>query len=148
MPAGTKCTGGKGKNLCLLSLTTDGGFGNCVVASQGGAAKRDTRAIVRLFFPFSSFVYGRLTPCAIYCHRAPEQRVHTLKVISTTVSTKLFATLSEGKFCRLGMEVLFFWTWLLVCCDMCFFPHMSCSCRPQTFVWRVSFPMQAISRFR
>jgi len=45
MPAGTKCTGGKGKNLCLLSLTTDGGFGNCVVASQGGAAKRDTRAI-------------------------------------------------------------------------------------------------------
>jgi len=45
MPAGTKCSGGKGKNLCLVSLTTDGGFGNCVVASQAGAAKRDPRAV-------------------------------------------------------------------------------------------------------
>ena len=38
MPAGTTCTGGKSKNLCLMSLTTDGGFGNCVVAQQGGTA--------------------------------------------------------------------------------------------------------------
>jgi len=45
MPAGTKCSGGKGKNLCLVSLTTDGGFGNCVVASQAGAGKRDPRAV-------------------------------------------------------------------------------------------------------
>jgi len=38
LPTGTKCTGGKNKNLCLMSLTTDGGFGNCVVIQQGGAA--------------------------------------------------------------------------------------------------------------
>lgn len=38
MPAGTKCTGGNAGNLCLMSFTTDGGFGNCVVAQQGGAA--------------------------------------------------------------------------------------------------------------
>jgi len=38
LPAGTKCTGGKNGNLCLMSLTTDGGFGNCVVIQQGGAA--------------------------------------------------------------------------------------------------------------
>jgi len=37
LPAGTKCTGGKNKDLCLMSLTTDGGFGNCVVIQQGGA---------------------------------------------------------------------------------------------------------------
>lgn len=36
MPAGTTCTGGKTKNLCLMSFITDGGFGNCVVAQQAG----------------------------------------------------------------------------------------------------------------
>jgi len=45
MPANVKCSGGTGKDLCLVSLTTDGGFGNCVVASEGGAAKRDARAV-------------------------------------------------------------------------------------------------------
>jgi len=45
MPADIKCSGGAGKDLCLVSLTTDGGFGNCVVASQSGAAQRDARAI-------------------------------------------------------------------------------------------------------
>jgi len=46
MPAGTTCGGGKTKDLCLMSLTTDGGFGNCVVVKQGGAAagKSDTAA--------------------------------------------------------------------------------------------------------
>jgi len=38
LPAGTKCTGGKSGDLCLMSMTTDGGFGNCVVVKQGGAA--------------------------------------------------------------------------------------------------------------
>jgi len=38
LPAGTKCTGGTSKNLCLVSLTTTAGFGNCVVVSQGAAA--------------------------------------------------------------------------------------------------------------
>ncbi|KAI0066887.1 hypothetical protein BV25DRAFT_1912238 [Artomyces pyxidatus] len=38
LPAGTKCTGGKSKNLCLVSFTSAGGFGNCGVVSQGGAA--------------------------------------------------------------------------------------------------------------
>lgn len=35
LPAGTTCTGGTGKNLCLTSFTTTAGFGNCVVVSQG-----------------------------------------------------------------------------------------------------------------
>ena len=35
MPAGTKCTGGTSKNLCLASFVTTAGFGNCVVVSQG-----------------------------------------------------------------------------------------------------------------
>jgi len=38
LPAGTKCTGGAAGNLCLASFTTAGGFGNCVVVSQGAAA--------------------------------------------------------------------------------------------------------------
>ncbi|KAH8829686.1 hypothetical protein DL96DRAFT_1708805 [Flagelloscypha sp. PMI_526] len=40
LPAGTKCTGGTNKNLCLVSVTTTAGFGNCVVVRQG-AAKRE-----------------------------------------------------------------------------------------------------------
>jgi len=39
LPAGTKCTGGKNKNLCLASVTTTAGFGNCVVIQQGGNGK-------------------------------------------------------------------------------------------------------------
>ena len=35
MPAGTKCTGGTSKNLCLASFVTTAGFGNCVAVSQG-----------------------------------------------------------------------------------------------------------------
>jgi len=38
MPAGTTCAGGKTKDLCLMSFTTDAGFGNCVVAQQATAA--------------------------------------------------------------------------------------------------------------
>ena len=34
LPAGTTCTGGASKNLCLVSFTTAGGFGNCVVVQQ------------------------------------------------------------------------------------------------------------------
>jgi len=34
LPAGTQCTGGASKNLCLASFTTTAGFGNCVVVSQ------------------------------------------------------------------------------------------------------------------
>ncbi|KAK6977650.1 hypothetical protein R3P38DRAFT_3122676, partial [Favolaschia claudopus] len=34
LPDGTKCTGGKGKNLCLLSVKSTAGFGACTVASQ------------------------------------------------------------------------------------------------------------------
>ncbi|TFK49318.1 hypothetical protein OE88DRAFT_410235 [Heliocybe sulcata] len=37
MPAGTKCTGGTAKDLCVVSLTTAGGFGNCVAVKQGAA---------------------------------------------------------------------------------------------------------------
>ncbi|KAJ7763405.1 hypothetical protein B0H16DRAFT_1527777 [Mycena metata] len=37
LPAGTKCTGGKAKNLCLLSVKTTAGFGACTVVSQGKA---------------------------------------------------------------------------------------------------------------
>lgn len=38
LPAGTTCSGGTAGNLCLVSFTTAGGFGNCVVVQQGGAA--------------------------------------------------------------------------------------------------------------
>jgi hypothetical protein len=38
LPAGTKCTGGKAGNRCLVAFKTAGGFGNCVVVSQGAAA--------------------------------------------------------------------------------------------------------------
>lgn len=38
LPAGTKCTGGTAGNLCLVSFTTAGGFGNCVAVAQGAAA--------------------------------------------------------------------------------------------------------------
>jgi len=37
LPAGTKCTGGADKASCLVSFTTEGGFGNCVLISQGAA---------------------------------------------------------------------------------------------------------------
>jgi len=35
LPPGTKCTGGKTKDLCLASVVTTVGFGNCVVIKQG-----------------------------------------------------------------------------------------------------------------
>ncbi|KAJ3544542.1 hypothetical protein NM688_g5728 [Phlebia brevispora] len=35
LPAGTQCTGGTNKNLCLVSFTTAGNFGNCVLVQQG-----------------------------------------------------------------------------------------------------------------
>ena len=44
MPAGTTCTGGTNRNLCLVSLRSAGGFGNCVVVSSGGAAAASTKA--------------------------------------------------------------------------------------------------------
>jgi len=44
MPAGTKCTGGASKNLCLVSFKSASGFGNCVVVKQGGAAAASTKA--------------------------------------------------------------------------------------------------------
>lgn len=36
LPPGTKCTGGKNKDLCLATVSTTAGFGNCVVIQQGG----------------------------------------------------------------------------------------------------------------
>ena len=41
MPAGITCTNG----TCLLSLTTDGGFGNCVVVSQPQNESRATAGV-------------------------------------------------------------------------------------------------------
>jgi len=38
LPNGIKCTGGTKQNLCLVSFTTAGGFGNCVVVSQGSGS--------------------------------------------------------------------------------------------------------------
>ncbi|KAI0266508.1 hypothetical protein BC834DRAFT_843099 [Gloeopeniophorella convolvens] len=38
LPTGTKCTGGPKQNLCVASLTTTAGFGNCIAIQQGGAA--------------------------------------------------------------------------------------------------------------
>ena len=44
LPAGTKCTGGAAGNLCLASFKTLGGFGNCVVVSQGAGTQKGKRA--------------------------------------------------------------------------------------------------------
>jgi len=38
LPAGTRCTGGTNQNLCLASITTTSGLGNCVVVSQAADA--------------------------------------------------------------------------------------------------------------
>ncbi|KAH8084346.1 hypothetical protein BXZ70DRAFT_1012030 [Cristinia sonorae] len=37
LPANTKCTGGPGKNRCLVAFKTAGNFGNCVVVQQKAA---------------------------------------------------------------------------------------------------------------
>ncbi|OBZ67525.1 hypothetical protein A0H81_12584 [Grifola frondosa] len=42
LPAGTTCTGGTAGNLCLMSLTTAGKFGNCVVVQQGATTAAST----------------------------------------------------------------------------------------------------------
>ncbi|EFQ31230.1 uncharacterized protein GLRG_06374 [Colletotrichum graminicola M1.001] len=44
LPAGTKCTGGASKNLCIASFTTAGGFGNCVVVQQAGGGSNAAAA--------------------------------------------------------------------------------------------------------
>ncbi|QRV96159.1 hypothetical protein RhiJN_24177 [Ceratobasidium sp. AG-Ba] len=44
LPAGTKCTGGKNKDLCLVSFKSASGFGNCVVVKQAGAGAASTKA--------------------------------------------------------------------------------------------------------
>jgi hypothetical protein len=45
LPAGTKCSGGANKDLCLASFTTTSGFGNCVVVSQGAGAAAAPSAV-------------------------------------------------------------------------------------------------------
>lgn len=44
LPAGTKCTGGTNQNLCLASITTTSGLGNCVVVSQAADAVDTARS--------------------------------------------------------------------------------------------------------
>jgi hypothetical protein len=44
LPAGTKCTGGTNQNLCLASITTTSGLGNCVVVSQTADAVDTARS--------------------------------------------------------------------------------------------------------
>jgi hypothetical protein len=44
LPAGTKCTGGTSQNLCLASITTTSGLGNCVVVSQAADAVDTARS--------------------------------------------------------------------------------------------------------
>ncbi|EIW58865.1 uncharacterized protein TRAVEDRAFT_85634, partial [Trametes versicolor FP-101664 SS1] len=38
LPAGSTCAGGASKDKCLVSFTTAGGFGNCVVVQQAAVA--------------------------------------------------------------------------------------------------------------
>jgi len=45
LPAGTACTGGATGNKCLVSLTTAGKFGNCVVVSTGAAGAAPAAAV-------------------------------------------------------------------------------------------------------
>ncbi|KAJ7857084.1 hypothetical protein B0H14DRAFT_2507493 [Mycena olivaceomarginata] len=42
LPAGTKCTGGKAGNLCLLSVKSTAGFGACTVVSQLSSGSSDS----------------------------------------------------------------------------------------------------------
>jgi len=43
LPPGTVCRGGAGKNVCLVTFTAAGGFGNCVAVSKA-ATKRELSA--------------------------------------------------------------------------------------------------------
>ncbi|KAF8600611.1 hypothetical protein BDV93DRAFT_525334 [Ceratobasidium sp. AG-I] len=47
LPAGTKCTGGASKDLCLVSFKSASGFGNCVVVKQAGAGAASTKKTTR-----------------------------------------------------------------------------------------------------
>jgi len=47
LPAGTKCSGGSGKNLCLVSVKTTAGFGACTVVSQGEAGTIAAKATAK-----------------------------------------------------------------------------------------------------
>jgi len=55
LPAGTKCTGGAGKDSCLVSFKSASGFGNCIVVKQAGAgaasAKVSTKKATRSRHP-------------------------------------------------------------------------------------------------
>lgn len=44
LPAGNKCTGGTNQNLCLASITTTSGLGNCVVVSKTADAVDTARS--------------------------------------------------------------------------------------------------------
>ncbi|KAJ6617515.1 hypothetical protein B0H10DRAFT_1304976 [Mycena sp. CBHHK59/15] len=44
LPANTECTGGKNKDLCLVSVKTTAGFGACTVVSQGAKAAAPAKA--------------------------------------------------------------------------------------------------------
>ncbi|KAI5120100.1 hypothetical protein M0805_001256 [Coniferiporia weirii] len=44
LPSGTTCIGGNDGASCLVSFTTAGGFGNCVLVSQGSGAGNSTVA--------------------------------------------------------------------------------------------------------
>ncbi|EJC99806.1 uncharacterized protein FOMMEDRAFT_136416 [Fomitiporia mediterranea MF3/22] len=45
LPSGTACTGGNDGASCLVSFTTAGGFGNCVLISQAGADSEAKKAV-------------------------------------------------------------------------------------------------------
>ncbi|KAJ1302346.1 hypothetical protein OPQ81_001161 [Rhizoctonia solani] len=44
LPAGTVCSGGNSKDLCLVSFKSASGFGNCVVVKQAGAGGAANKA--------------------------------------------------------------------------------------------------------
>ncbi|KAG8717330.1 hypothetical protein FRC11_003775 [Ceratobasidium sp. 423] len=44
LPAGTTCSGGATKDLCLVSFKSASGFGNCVVVKQAGAGGAANKA--------------------------------------------------------------------------------------------------------
>ena len=44
LPDGTKCTGGPDGSSCLVSFTTEGNFGNCVLVSTGADGKNNKDA--------------------------------------------------------------------------------------------------------
>jgi len=94
LPAGTQCTGGKSKDLCLASFTTTSGFGNCVVVQQSGAvaspptsSSADNAPTATTTTATSSTVSAVVTPAA-KAHDCGQKGTVAVAVASPTPSAR------------------------------------------------------------